>query len=194
VHAFFIAWKNIARFQDGRLYVQMHVDKELPQATIRAYQPFAGKTWIRLRQPLHLHVRLSEFVDARAVAVTVNGQKKEPLIENGYLILHGLPAGTDVVVHYPLPVSEETVSVGNSGYQSYQYRIRWRGATVIAVTPVGEPPSFGYSDFERKKVACYYGAAGPSSLYQRESIVRSRDMIPAELHCDTSPIDFWSAL
>jgi hypothetical protein len=194
VHALFIAWKNIARFQDGRLYVQMHVDKELPQATIRSHQPFVGKTWIRLRRPLHLHVRLPEFVDARALAVTVDGQKKEPLIENGYLILHGLPAGTDVVVHYPLPVSEETVTVGNSGYQSYHYRIRWRGATVMAIAPIGEPPSFGYSDFERKKVACYYGAAGPSPLYQRESIVRSRDMIPAELYCDTSPIDFWSAL
>jgi hypothetical protein len=194
VHAFFIAWKNIARYHDGTLYVHLHVDKELPQAVIRSEQPFAGKTRIHLRGPMHLHVRLPEFVDARELAVTVAGHKKEPLIENGYLVMPDLPAGAEIEVHYPLPVSEETVSVGNSGYQSYHYRIRWRGATVIAVTPVGEPPSFGYSEFERKKVACYYGAAGPSPLYQRESLARTRTAIPAELHCDTSPIDFWSAL
>jgi hypothetical protein len=194
VHAFFIAWKNIARYQDETLYVQMHVDKELPEATIRSDQPFSGKTWIYLKQPLHLHVRMPDFVDARDLSITVNGESKEPLIENGYLILYGLLAGTDVAVHYPLPLTEETITIGNEGYQSYSYRVQWRGATVIAMKPVGDPPSFGYSDFEREKVACYYGATGPSPLYLRTNINRIRNTAPSDLHCDTSPIDFWSEL
>ncbi len=42
VHGLFILWKNSARFEDGRLWVHLHVDKALPQAEIRCSQPWEG--------------------------------------------------------------------------------------------------------------------------------------------------------
>jgi len=42
MHALFIAWKNAARFDKGTLSVNLHIDKLMPQAEIRGYQPVQG--------------------------------------------------------------------------------------------------------------------------------------------------------
>ena len=72
-HAFFIAWKNSARFDSGTLSVQMHFDKLLPEAEVRCYQPYQGLVTIELKRPCKVCVRIPDFVQpgemaARSVA------------------------------------------------------------------------------------------------------------------------------
>jgi hypothetical protein len=62
-HALFIAWKNASRFEDGCLSVNLHIDKLLPQAEIRCYQPYKGLLTIKLKESCKVKVRIPEFVD-----------------------------------------------------------------------------------------------------------------------------------
>jgi hypothetical protein len=39
-HAYFIAWKNASRFDDGKLSVHLHIDKPLRQTELRYCQPY----------------------------------------------------------------------------------------------------------------------------------------------------------
>ena len=63
-HAFFIVWKNASRFENGTLSVNLHIDKLLPQAEIRCFQPYQGLLTIDLKQACKVRVRIPEFVDA----------------------------------------------------------------------------------------------------------------------------------
>ena len=74
VHGLFILWKNAARFEDGVLSVNMHLDKKLPQAEIRCEQPYRGRLRIDLRQDCAVRLRIPEFTTAAEMQVT--GQQR----------------------------------------------------------------------------------------------------------------------
>jgi hypothetical protein len=58
VHGLFILWKNAARFEDGVLSVNLHLDKKLPQAEIRCEQPYRGRLRIALSQDCAVRLRI----------------------------------------------------------------------------------------------------------------------------------------
>ena len=61
----------------------------------------------------------------------------------------------------------ENVRVGNPGFRQYDYRVTWKGDTVIKIEPQGNEEPTGYSDFEKGQVPVYFGEKGPGPLYQR---------------------------
>ena len=71
-HGFFIAWKNASRFENGTLSVHLQIDKLLPQAEIRCYQPYKGLVTIDLKQPCKVRVRIPEFVEPKEIKAKSN--------------------------------------------------------------------------------------------------------------------------
>jgi hypothetical protein len=96
-----------------------------------------------------------------------------------------------VRVAYPLPLTEEEVTVGNPGFRTYRYRVRWKGATVVAMEPIGCEWSTGYSELEGREVPIFYGQQGPGRLYQRSHLFLMTDARPSLLHRDDAPVDHW---
>ena len=217
-HGFYIAWKNASRVDDGTLSVNLHVDKLLPEAEIRGYQPYKGLLTIDLKRPCKVRVRIPEFValrgqwsevggrwsDAGGQLSVVRGQRANrqpapsgppPRVWGNYLELGDCRAGERIEVAYPLPVREEIESVGNPGFRQYEYRVTWLGDTVVRLVPVGEAVKHktGFSDFEHKQVAVFYGTEGPGPLYRREHLLQETaapTLTP--LHMDDGCLDFWS--
>ena len=190
-HAFFIAWKNAARFYDGTLSVHLHIDKLLPQAEIRCYQPYKGLLTISLKQPCKVRVRIPEFVVPTEIRAKSNNGEIQATVWGNYLELGDRPAGDMIEVSYPLPVRDEEATIGNPGFRQYRYRVTWKGDTVVRMTPLGDPPKTGYSDFEKKQVAVFYGDDGPGRLYQRDYMLKPADPQPAPLHIDDGFFDAW---
>jgi hypothetical protein len=190
-HAFFIAWKNAARFADGRLSVNLHIDKLLPQAEIRCYQPYQGLLTVALKEPCALRVRIPEFVAPDQIKATISGEALETRVWGNYLELGPQPAGATVRVTYPVPVLTEEVSIGNPGFRQYHYRVTWKGDTVVRMEPLGNDCEAGYSDFDKAEVAVFYVEAGPHRLYQREGMLANVKPTPAALHEDGGALDFW---
>ncbi len=192
VHALYIAWKHAASFADDCLTVNLHFDKLLPEAEIRCHQPHNGFLTVKLKKPCRLTVRLPEGVQPAQMVISVNDTPVEGTNTGGYLKLEGLSAGDQVTLEYPLPLVEEEVAIGNPGFRTYHYRVRWKGATVVSMEPLGREWTTGYSELEQREVPIFYGRQGPCALYQRSHLLPMTWARPALLHCDESPVDHWS--
>ncbi|HEX9971958.1 MAG TPA: hypothetical protein VGD14_07810 [bacterium] len=190
-HAFFSAWKNSARFDNETLSINLHLDKLLPQAEIRCYQPFDGLLTIHLKQSCHVQVRIPDFVAHQQIKIESNHEAIEPKFWGNYVRLGHRKAGEVIKISYPLPVYTEKESIGNPGFRQYPYQITWKGDTVLKIEPLGQSYETGYSDFEEKDVRCYYGNEGPGPLYQRDDLLRDEPVILSELFHDEGMLDFW---
>ena len=188
---FFIVWKNAARFDNGTLSVHLHIDKLLPEAEIRSYQPYEGLMTIDLKRSAKVRVRIPEFVDAKDMKVKANQVEINARTWGNYLELGERQAGEDLEVTYPIIVREEEITIGNPGFRQYHYRVTWKGDTVVRMTPVGEQAKTGFSDFDKKPVEVFYGNDGPGPLYQRDHLLPNLAPKPIPLHMDDGLLDFW---
>lgn len=190
-HAFFIVWKNAARFADGCLSVNLHIDKLLPQAEIRCYQPYQGLLTIRLKESCEVHVRIPEFVSPTQMQVESDGGAVETKVWGNYLILKQRREGETLNIRYPLPTWEEETVIGNPGFRQYRYRVTWKGDTVIRLEPVGNEHETGYSDFDKRAVPIFYGTRGPGPLYRRDHMAQAAEPELAPIHLDSGALDLW---
>jgi hypothetical protein len=190
-HAFFTVWKNAARFADDCLSVNLHMDKLLPQAEIRGYQPYQGLLTIALKQACRVRVRIPEFTNFAEMSAQANGQPVALREWGNYVELGPHEAGTQLAISYPLPISTEEVRIGNPGCRHYTYRVTWKGDTVIAMEPIGNDDAAGYSDFERGKVTVFYGKEGPGPLYLRDDMLADGKPELAPLGVDRGGLDLW---
>jgi DUF1680 family protein len=190
-HAYFIAWKNAYRFDNGTLSVHLHIDKLLPQAEIRCHQPYKGLVVVDLKAPAKVRVRIPDFVDAKGMKVKANGVEVNAKAWGNYLEVGERQAGERLEVTYPIIVREEEITSGSPGFRQYRYRVSWKGDTVVRMTPVGEQAKTGFSDFDNKPVDVFYGKAGPGLLYQRDHLLDSPVLKPTPLHMDDGSLDFW---
>jgi hypothetical protein len=190
-HAYFIAWKNAARFEKGTLSVHLHIDKLLPQAEVRCRQPYRGLLTVALEQPARVRVRIPEFVDPKEIRAAAGGVEVKGRVWGNYLELGARPAGETIEVRYPLAERDEEVTIGNPGFRHYRYRVTWKGDTVVRMSPLDDPVKTAFSDFDGRPVEVFYGNDGPGPIYQRESMRRAVEPRPAPLHNDDGALDFW---
>jgi hypothetical protein len=215
VHALFILWKNSARFEDGTLTINRHLDKSLPEAEIRCEQPYRGLLRLALRRACAVTVRVPEFTDAAQVQVTLNGRRR-PIardrlsnpslmgaalpsdgqqtpcrVSGSYLELGPCQDGDRIELSYPLPVTTEEVAVGNPGYRQWRYRVTWKGDTVVRMEPLGNEVKTAYSDFDKTEREAFYGEDGPGPLYRREHLLRDAQPTDSALHLDDGSLDLW---
>jgi hypothetical protein len=189
-HAFFIAWKNAARYENSCLNVNLHIDKLLPQAEIRGYQPYQGLLTIQLKEPCNVKVRIPEFVKPEEMKVEPNVAGVKTW--GNFLDLGYRQAGEMIRITYPLLVHQEELSIGNPGFRQYHYRVTWKGDTVVKMEPLGNDYETGYSDFDKKDVVCFYGKTGPGELYQREHFLVDAAPELSDIHLDNDSLDFWN--
>ena len=133
--------------------------------------------------------------DGRPVGCRQDGDagKVEAKIFGNYLLLGDRQAGEKLEITYPLPLREETETIGNPGRRQYEYRVTWKGDTVVRMSPVGEgvKAATGYSDFNRKEVEIFFGEPGPGRLYQRQYLLAPTTPQLPPLHQDDGSLDFW---
>jgi hypothetical protein len=194
MHALFIAWKNAARFENGTLSVNLHIDKLMPQAEIRGYQPYKGLLTVQLKESCSVRVRVPDFVELKDLAVTVNGAPVAAKTFGNYLELGPRAQGDSVRISYPLPITTEEVEIGNPGFRHCRYRVTWKGDTVVGMEPIGPQYTTGYSEYDKKDVRVFYGKDGPGDLYQREAFVKDHEPKLSPLHLDDGALDFWAGL
>ena len=193
-HALFIAWKNSARFEKGTLSVNLHIDKLLPQAEIRGFQPFKGLLTIQLKETCAVRVRIPDIVEAGQIKVEADGVNVQPKVFGNYLELEQHRAGGMIKISYPLSLTNEEVQIGNPGFRQYRYLVTWKGDTVVRMEPLGKEFTTGYSDFDGKQVPVFYGYAGPGPLYQRERLVNDSEPELSGIHMDDGTLNFWANL
>ncbi|MBI3910694.1 MAG: hypothetical protein HY320_07150 [Armatimonadetes bacterium] len=183
--ALYLAWQHAARVEGATLRVNLLMDRSLPEAEVRGYEPYEGRVAVQVRVPLRIALRTPGFARPAEVEATVNGTPVDARADGGYVTTPAVHPGDTVVFRYPLPEREETVTIGNAGFQQYAYTVTWRGSTVMRVEP-GENAATGRSHLMAAPVRLYYGADGPHPLYRREGLLAGSP-VPGPLHQVTGP-------
>jgi len=191
VHAFFIAWKNACRYHDNCLSINLHIDKLIPEAEIRCFQPYTGLLTINLKKSCCVKIRIPDFVAPSDLVVKANGKCISYKTQGIFALLESRNSGDYIEIKYPLPITEEDVIVGNAGFREYKYKVTWKGDTVVRMLPVGEEYNTAYSACEKKEVAVYYGKNGPGLLYQRDYMLKDTKPQLSKLTMDKGIFDFW---
>jgi hypothetical protein len=191
VRSLYHVWKNIAEIKNNTLIVNLHIDKKLKDAEIRCLKPYHGITEITPVKNLKVKIRIPDFTDKEDISVIVNNEIKSFYVEGKYMFLGEISGGSKIEVEYPLPQKNETISIGNEGYQQYRYDISWLGDTVKSIKSHEDNPIRGYSHINKTKVKVFGREEGPGNLYRREYLDDEK-IVPVreEINTDNSSVEF----
>jgi hypothetical protein len=181
-------WRAAARVEAKTLVVELPFDRELADASVAARQPFGQGLTVTVRTPLKIRVRVPQHpkplppeehipgataptLEAGAgealFAARRNGQSVTLTAAGGYLTLDELKPGEKLEIDFRRPQRVERVSIGNPGYQSYGFRVHWRGATVVKMEASEKNPTRGYNKIMKHETAIYMKGKVEHPLYQR---------------------------
>lgn len=164
--ALYLVWQHAAVVEDGCLRVNLLLDRALPEATVRGFEPHEGRVDVDVSTAMRVALRVPGCTSAADVVLQVNGHEERFNVAGGYMHTRRLAPGDVACFAYPLPERSENVTIGNEGFQEYRYEAEWRGSTVLKMEPQAGP-STGRSHLMAESVPLYYGADGPHPLYQR---------------------------
>jgi hypothetical protein len=193
IRALHMVWSNIATFEDRTLTVNMLMDKKIPQATITSFIPYEGKATIEVNQECKLRFRVSPSVTDAEIRVSGKGQLMETKHEGVFLTVDRVKAGDVLEVSFPLIAKTESITVGNKGFQQYNFTAQWKGDTIVAIQADPSNPTSGYSDVEKKRVPVWFGPEAPGLMYQRNDYRKCpANVTVAETVVDQGKIDWFS--
>jgi hypothetical protein len=131
--ALYYVWENIVREKDGRLDVNLLLNRASRWADVDSYLPYEGRVDIKVKKAETLFVRIPEWVEPAKVQCEV-ANKPVALRWNGRFASPGkMAAGRTVVFRFP--VSETTV---HERVGSLDVTLVLRGSTVVAISPQGK--------------------------------------------------------
>ena len=131
--ALYYVWKNIVREKEGRLKVNLLLNRASRWADVDSYIPYEGRVDIHMKTTEELFVRIPEWVQPDQVRFEI-GQKNIPLMWSGRYASPGKVAGGhSVVIRFPIAETTVRERIG-----SLDVSLVLRGSTVVAISPGGK--------------------------------------------------------
>jgi hypothetical protein len=141
IRALCLAWEAAIEKQGATVSVNLAISRNSPWCEVIGYQPYQGRIDIIRHDDSPIQVRLPAWVNSEAVRVCRKGQPLAcELTQQHYVMLGAGPAGEQISIMYPLRQIEISETVNQ-----VEYRVRWRGDTVVGI----EPQGVRYPLFER---------------------------------------------
>jgi hypothetical protein len=129
-------WQNILTYHQGKLRVNLLLNRASAWADVCSYIPYQGKVEIAVKKPLSaLMVRVPEWVtpNAEEVSISTREGKREFTWEGRYVNAGAAKPGETVTVTFPISTRRTTETIGN-----VQYTLEIKGNTVISIDPPGK--------------------------------------------------------
>jgi hypothetical protein len=127
--------QTVWREADG-LRINLLLDHESEDCTVKDHQPEAGRLELRLKRAAGtVRVRIPDWVPDAAVRLTVDSVAAPTVWEarpSRYVCASGLRAGATMEVSYPLCERTLTERLGGELYTT-----QWKGDTVVGIAPGG---------------------------------------------------------
>ncbi|MBP3966626.1 beta-L-arabinofuranosidase domain-containing protein [Paenibacillus lignilyticus] len=134
IRACYLVWDDIVKKQNDVVSVHMSLSRNSDWVEVISYQPYEGKLELVIHDAPSLRVRVPDWVAFEDITVSIDGAViSVQLQEDGYIRLDGLQTGQLVQLLYPITTVEKVERVSGQ-----DYNVRWRGDTVISVTPSGQ--------------------------------------------------------
>ncbi|OHD67576.1 MAG: hypothetical protein A2177_12460 [Spirochaetes bacterium RBG_13_68_11] len=169
LRTFHLLWQQTLVEDIDGLRVNLHYTVENRLGSVTSWEPHQGKTVVVPRCEARLRVRIPEHAMAVPVRGSVGGVARSLPLIGRYADFGPVPAGAECVLEFPLtPRETEERQVVFDGKESSKiatvlpFRARWRGNTVIELTPrsTAEKRIYKRADLDRteavqKNLCCF---------------------------------------
>jgi len=129
----YYVWKNILRYQDGKLRVNLLLNRASPWADVDSSIPYEGRVDVKIKEACELSVRIPEWVKPDEARCYVNGADR-PLSWEGRYAVTGKVEPKDVAT-LTFPIFERTDKVH---IQGKEYTLIRKGNDVVQIDPPGK--------------------------------------------------------
>ena len=129
-------WQNILNYHQGKLRVNLLLNRASAWVDVCSYIPYQGKVEIVVKKPLgSLQVRVPEWIvpSEHAVAVTTKDGNRQFTWEGRYLNLGAAKPDEMFTVTFPISTRRTTEVIGN-----VLYTLEIKGNTVVGIDPPGK--------------------------------------------------------
>ena len=125
-------WDNLINHADGRLRVNLLLNRSSRWADIDSHIPYSGQVDVKIKQPVTLAIRIPEWVKPDEVRCRVSGQERVLQFEGRYAQVGAVQPKDTVTLTFPNPERKETVWI-----EKHRYTLYLKGNTVVDIDTPG---------------------------------------------------------
>ncbi|NQT91372.1 MAG: glycoside hydrolase family 127 protein [Lentisphaerae bacterium] len=130
--AIYYVWERIVQHDEGRLKVNLLLNRASPWADVDSHIPYVGRVDVRIKKPVHLAVRIPDWVSSKDVRVRVDGDDRRHDWNGRYVLVGDVVPGNVATITFPIAEHTETLLV-----EKREYTVVKKGNEVVAMEPAG---------------------------------------------------------
>lgn len=130
--AIYYVWESILTHAEGRLRVNLLLNRASQWADIDSHLPFTGRVDVHVKSSVDLEIRIPEWVSPGQAAVTVNGAARDLDYDGRYARVGPVATGDEVVFSVPLFEVTHQIYV-----EKHPFTVVRRGNEVVWIDPPG---------------------------------------------------------
>ncbi|MBI2193804.1 MAG: glycoside hydrolase family 127 protein [Planctomycetes bacterium] len=130
--ALYYIWENILAYENGKLRVNLLLNRASPWADINSHIPYTGQVDVKVKQPVALSVRIPEWVTPDEVRCSVNGQERRIRFDGRYVQVGGVSPGDETTLTFS--IAERT---DKAWIEKVNYTLIRKGNEVVRIIPPG---------------------------------------------------------
>jgi hypothetical protein len=125
-------WDRIMRYKDGRLRVNLLLNRASPWADVDSYIPYEGRVEVKIKKAVDLSIRIPEWVSPDQARGQVNKQARTLRWEGRYAKLGDVKPGDVATLTFPIFERTDQVWI-----EKRAYKLVRKGNEVISIDPPG---------------------------------------------------------
>jgi hypothetical protein len=138
----FWIWEHILRHDNGRLRINLLLNRASPWADVDSYVPYQGRVDVRIKKPVDLSIRIPEWVKPNESRCQVNGQDRLISWEGRYAKIGQVSPGSVAALTFPIFERTDKVWIEKQAYTLVR-----KGNDVVSI----DPPGVYYPYYQRQR-------------------------------------------
>ena len=130
--AIYFVWENILHYREGKLKVNLLLNRASPWADIDSSIPYQGRVDVKVKKPCELSLRIPEWVQPSQTTCQVDGATRALAFEGRYAVVGKVAAGSVTTLRFPIFERTDKVHIQNKDYTLIR-----KGNDVVHIDPPG---------------------------------------------------------
>ena len=130
--AMYRVWESILDHADGRLRVNLLLNRASPWVDVDSHIPFTGQVDVKVKQPVDLSIRIPEWVSPSQTRVQVNGRDRVLEWSGRYAEVGSVVEDDTVVMTFPIEERTDDVWI-----EKERYSLVRKGNEIVWIDPPG---------------------------------------------------------
>ncbi len=142
----YYVWENILTHKNGRLKVNLLLNRASPWADVNSHIPYQGRVDVKVKKARELSIRIPEWVKAKDARCRVNGKERSLTWAGRYAVVSRVRSGDEVTLTFPIGERVDRIQV-----EGRHYTLVRKGNDVVSVDPPGRKLPLYQRDHYRAK-------------------------------------------